>query len=110
MSQTVRFEKQDSIAIVTIDRPEALNALNGDVIAELEQVVTALENDRDVRCLILTGEGRSFVAGADIGEQYPLDLDGGRRWGQRGSAYAPHRKAGVSHHRRGERLRIGRRL
>ena len=86
MSQTVRFEKQDSIAIVTIDRPEALNALNGDVIAELEQVVTALENDRDVRCMILTGEGRSFVAGADIGEQYPLDLDGGRRWGQRGSA------------------------
>ena len=86
MSQTVRFEKQDSIAIVTIDRPEALNALNGDVIAELEQVVTALENDRDVRCLILTGEGRSFVAGADIGEQYPLDLDGGRRWGRRGSA------------------------
>ena len=86
MSQTVRFEKQDSIAIVTIDRPEALNTLNGDVIAELEQVVTALENDRDVRCLILTGEGRSFVAGADIGEQYPLDLDGGRRWGRRGSA------------------------
>ena len=80
MSQTVRFEKQDSITIVTIDRPEALNALNGDVIAELEQVVTALENDRDVRCMILTGEGRSFVAGADIGEQYPLDLDGGRRW------------------------------
>ena len=60
MSQTVRFEKQDSIAIVTIDRPEALNALNGDVIAELEQVVTALENDSDVRCLILTGEGRAF--------------------------------------------------
>ena len=86
MSQTVRFEKQDSIAIVTIDRPEALNALNGDVIAELEQVVTALENDRDVRCMILTGEGRSFVAGADIGAQYPLDLDGGRCWGQRGSA------------------------
>ena len=86
MSQTVRFEKQDNIAIVTIDRPEALNALNGDVIAELEQVVTALENDRDVRCMILTGEGRSFVAGADIGAQYPLDLDGGRRWGQRGSA------------------------
>ena len=86
MSQTVRFEKQDSIAIVTIDRPEALNALNGDVIAELEQMVTVLENDRDVRCMILTGEGRSFVAGADIGAQYPLDLDGGRRWGQRGSA------------------------
>ena len=86
MSQTVRFEKKDNIALVTIDRPEALNALNGTVITELEQVVTALESDSTVRAMILTGEGRSFVAGADIGEQYPLDLDGGRRWGQRGSA------------------------
>ena len=86
MYQTIRYEKQDQIAIVNIDRPEALNALNGTVITELELVVAALENDRDVRCMILTGEGRSFVAGADIGEQYPLNLDGGRRWGQRGSA------------------------
>ena len=86
MYQTIRYEKQDQIAIVTIDRPEALNALNSTVIAELEQVVTELENDGTVRCMILTGDGRSFVAGADIGEQYPLDLDGGRRWGQRGSA------------------------
>ena len=62
MSQTVRFEKQDNIAIVTIDRPEALNALNGDVIAELGQ-----------GCLLYTSDA------AD-------DLDGGRRWGQRGSA------------------------
>ena len=86
MSQTVRFEKKDNIALMTIDRPEALNALNSTVIAELEQVVTELENDGTIRAMILTGEGRSFVAGADIGEQYPLDLDGGRRWGQRGSA------------------------
>ncbi len=86
MSQTVRFEKNDGVAIVTIDRPEALNALNSTVIAELEQVVGNLENDRDIRCMILTGEGRSFVAGADIGEQRSLDLDGARRWGQRGSA------------------------
>ena len=56
MYQTIRYEKQDQIAIVTIDRPEALNALNGTVITELELVVSALENDRDVRCMILTGE------------------------------------------------------
>ena len=61
MYQTIRCEKQDGIAIVTIDRPEALNALNSTVITELEQVVAALESDRDVRCLILTGEGRSFT-------------------------------------------------
>ena len=66
MYQTIRCEKQDGIAIVTIDRPEALNALNSTVITELEQVVAALESDRDVRCLILTGEGRSFVAGAEL--------------------------------------------
>ena len=86
MYQTIRYEKQDHIARVTIDRPEALNALNSTVISELEQVVSDLENDRDIRAMILTGAGRSFVAGADIGEQCPLDLDGGRRWGQRGSA------------------------
>lgn len=86
MYQTIHYEKQDNIAIVTIDRPEALNALNSTVITDLKQVVTTLENDRDIRCMILTGAGRSFVAGADIGEQCSLDLDGGRRWGQRGSA------------------------
>ena len=86
MYKTIRYEKKDNIALVTIDRPEALNALNSTVIAEVEQVVTELENDGTIRAMILTGAGRSFVAGADIGEQYPLDLDGGRRWGQRGSA------------------------
>ncbi len=86
MYQTIKYAKEDGIGIVTINRPEALNALNSTVIAELEQMVTELEQDRELRAVILTGEGRSFVAGADIGEQQPLDLDGGRRWGQRGSA------------------------
>ena len=86
MYQTIRFEKQDNIAIITINRPEALNALNSTVIGELEQVITQVEQDSSLGCMILTGEGRSFVAGADIGEQMPLDLNGGRKWGQRGSA------------------------
>ena len=86
MSKTVILEKRDGVAVVTISRPEALNALNSTVITELEQVVAELEQDCDIRAMILTGEGRSFVAGADIAEQYPLNLDGGRRWGRRGSA------------------------
>ncbi len=86
MYQFVRYEKQDEIAIVTINRPEALNSLNRAVIGELEQVITEMEHDDSIRAMILTGEGRSFVAGADIGEQYPLNADEGRRWGQRGSA------------------------
>lgn len=86
MYKTLHIEKTDNIVILTIDRPEALNALNTAVITELEQAVTELEQDGSLGAVIITGAGRSFVAGADIGEQRPLDLEGGRRWGQRGSA------------------------
>ena len=86
MYEYILFEKQDNIGILTINRPKALNALNSAVIGELEQVLTEIEKDADLGALIITGAGRSFVAGADIGEQYPLDVTGGRKWGQRGSA------------------------
>ena len=81
-----RLEKKDKIAILTISRPEALNALNAQVIGDLEEAVAMIEKDSDAAALIITGEGRSFVAGADIGEQAVLDLEGGRDWGRRGSA------------------------
>lgn len=86
MYKTLHIAKTDNIVTLTIDRPEALNALNTAVITELEQAVTELERDVSLGAVIITGAGRSFVAGADIGEQRPLDLEGGRRWGQRGSA------------------------
>ena len=85
MYKTIRYEKKDNIALVTIDRPEALNALNSTVITELEQVVTALENDSTIRAMILTGEGRSFVAGADIGEMSTLTKEGGVAFGKHGN-------------------------
>ena len=85
MYQTIHYEKQDNIAIVTINRPEALNALNSTVITNLEQVVTTLENDRDIRCMILTGAGRSFVAGADIGEMSTLTKAEGEAFGKKGN-------------------------
>ena len=86
MYQTIRYEKQENIGIITIDRPEALNALNSTVILELIDVIGQVEQDGELRALIITGEGRSFVAGADIGEQCPMDLTAGRNWGRRGSA------------------------
>lgn len=83
----IKYEKtEDKIVIVTINRPEALNALNSMVIGELEEILDIIQGDEDVSAMILTGEGRSFVAGADIAEQYPLNIDEGRKWGQRGSA------------------------
>ena len=80
MYQTIRYEKNGNIGIATINRPEALNALNSTVISELEQVIAEVEKDAELGAFIITGEGRSFVAGADIGEQYPLDVAGGRKW------------------------------
>ncbi|MPM23450.1 Short-chain-enoyl-CoA hydratase [bioreactor metagenome] len=86
MYTTIHYEIEDGIGIATINRPEVLNALNSTVIVELQQLVSEMENDSDLRAVIFTGEGRSFVAGADIAEQCPLDLAGGRAWGRRGSA------------------------
>ncbi|WP_312281180.1 enoyl-CoA hydratase-related protein [Oscillibacter sp.] len=86
MYTTIRYEVKDSVGIATINRPEALNALNSTVIEELSTLVNEIENDKALRALVITGEGRSFVAGADIAEQCPLDLAGGRAWGRRGSA------------------------
>jgi enoyl-CoA hydratase len=63
----VLFEKQGDIGIITMNRPEALNALNADVLRELEKVVDQVAEDDSVSVVIITGSGRSFVAGADIG-------------------------------------------
>ena len=83
---TIRYEKQDNIGIITINRPEALNALNTAVFNELEPLVGEIERVGTLAALIITGEGRSFVAGADIGEQCPMDLEAGRKWARRGSS------------------------
>ena len=86
MYQTICYEKQGNLAIAAINRPEALNALNGTVLQELSQVVAEVENDAEVRAFILTGEGRAFVAGADIGEQNALDVASARKFSQFGSS------------------------
>ncbi|MGY6562935.1 MAG: enoyl-CoA hydratase/isomerase family protein [Luteibaculaceae bacterium] len=66
---TVLVEREDKIAIVTINRPEKLNALNKETIGELHACFKALSNDSTVRVILLTGSGpKSFVAGADISE------------------------------------------
>jgi len=61
-------ETADRIATVTINRPDKLNALNGTVLAELAAAFAALTSDPGVGAIIITGAGRAFVAGADIGE------------------------------------------
>jgi len=82
MAQYILYEKKDNIGILTINRPEALNALNLDVLKEIDACVAELEKDKDLRALILTGTGRSFVAGADIAYMSKFDVDAGREWGR----------------------------
>lgn len=64
----LRVELKDHIAIMTMTRAEALNALNSDVIASFAMAVKTLSQNKDIRVLIITGEGKSFIAGADIKE------------------------------------------
>ena len=59
------LEKEDELAIVKINRPP-VNALNSEVVSEIHQMIDELENDEQVKVIILTGEGKAFVAGADI--------------------------------------------
>lgn len=64
----LRVDIADRIAVVTIDRPDKLNALNAKVIAELDRMFGGLAADAQVGAIVLTGAGRAFVAGADIAE------------------------------------------
>jgi enoyl-CoA hydratase len=66
--KNIIFEKRNNICILTINRPQALNALNSMVIAELNSAVDEITNDKDINLTIITGSGKSFVAGADIAE------------------------------------------
>ena len=86
MSDYIIFRKDKATAIITISREKALNALNSQVIDELSQAIDAVKADKDIRALIITGAGRAFVAGADIGVQSVFDVREGRQWGRRGSA------------------------
>lgn len=63
------IEKNEGIQLITINRPDKLNALNKETLAEINQAFKAAENDQDVKVVIVTGSGeKAFVAGADISE------------------------------------------
>ena len=74
---TLRYETDGPLAVLTLQRPERLNAISREMVAELADVVAGLEIDEDVRVLIVTGAGRAFCAGADIKERaaQPEDME-----------------------------------
>ena len=80
----VLTEKKDNVCTLTINRPESLNALNADVLRDLDKAVDAAAADGGVRVIVITGAGRAFVAGADIQAMADLDMQEGRAFGQIG--------------------------
>lgn len=80
-------DPEQGIRVLTVDRPEKLNALNSAVLTDLAREITAAESAESLRCLIITGAGeKSFIAGADIGELATLTPVEGREHSRRGQA------------------------
>ncbi|TDV72709.1 enoyl-CoA hydratase [Pseudomonas sp. LP_7_YM] len=69
---TILKEVRGRVALITLNRPEALNALNAQLISELNHALDELESDRGIGCVVLTGSAKAFAAGADIKEMVGL--------------------------------------
>ena len=85
MSEKIlRTEIKDQIMIVTISRPKALNALNSQFFDEMNELLDDVEKQKALRVLIITGEGKAFVAGADIAEMVNMDSAQAQQFSLRG--------------------------
>lgn len=82
----VTYEQKEFVGVITINRPKALNALNAEVLEDLEKVIDEV-NLEETRCLIITGAGeKSFVAGADIAAMSNMTQEEGRAFAAKGNA------------------------
>jgi enoyl-CoA hydratase len=69
--ETILVEIDHHVALIRLNRPEALNALNGQLLGELAEALKAADRNEKVRCIVLTGSEKAFAAGADISEMAP---------------------------------------
>jgi enoyl-CoA hydratase len=83
--QNLLIEKKDNIAIVKINRPDKMNALNSQTMSEIKSAFTELKSDSEIFVVIVTGSGeKAFVAGADIAELHKLDVITGKTFAENG--------------------------
>ena len=73
MIEPINTERRGHVLEVTLNRPKALNALNGPLMADLIAALTHLDNDPGVGCIVLTGSEKAFAAGADIKEMEQME-------------------------------------
>ena len=80
MSDTVLFERRGPAAWITLNRPDKLNAMNGELVRELRKRLSEIEDDDAVKVVVLTGAGRAFSAGYDISEEVQDKIVGADQW------------------------------
>jgi enoyl-CoA hydratase len=80
LSAAVLFEKRGPAAWITLNRPEKLNAMNGEVVRDLRARIREVEEDETVKVVVLTGAGRAFSAGYDISEEVTDRIVGADQW------------------------------
>ncbi|MGB5528482.1 MAG: enoyl-CoA hydratase-related protein, partial [Ignavibacteriaceae bacterium] len=84
--KNILLEIKNNIAVVTINRPDKLNALNGDTINELEDIFDSIKNNPEVFIVVVTGSGeKAFVAGADISELNELNVLSAKEFSEKGN-------------------------
>ena len=71
---TILVEKRKGVGVITLNRPQALNALNSQLIAEINQALDQFERDAEIGCMVLAGSEKAFAAGADIKEMAELNF------------------------------------
>jgi enoyl-CoA hydratase/carnithine racemase len=86
------IERDDGVATLCLDRADKLNALNRALWHSIPEAVAALDRDRDVRAIVLTGKGKAFCAGIDLVDHAPALADAGSLSGIEGSAVAKRRQ------------------
>src|SRR3954453_13507918 len=67
--ETITYEVRDHVATITLNRPERMNSIGGDMIHDLVDAISRVDGDDDVRCAVVTGAGRVFCAGADLSKR-----------------------------------------
>jgi enoyl-CoA hydratase len=78
--ETILYDKRNSVAIITLNRPDRLNAINRQVLDELEAACGLAEEDGEVRAVVLTGAGKTFSSGFDLKEQAKSPPQGVKEW------------------------------
>ncbi len=81
----VEVTQQGHVGIITMNRPETLNALSSAVFADLLKAFDVVENNDDIYVVVVTGAGRAFVAGADISEMAVMNVNEGKKFGDLGN-------------------------